>query len=234
MHVLFDLDGTLTDSKAGIARCIQHALVELGVTCPGEEALTEYVGPPLAAAFSALLETADDAHVDRAIAAFRRRFERVGMFENALYPGIAEAIAELADLGFRLCVVTAKPHVYARRILEHFDLADRFLGVYGPELADRAYSKEALIRQACVMEGDDPQQTVMVGDRVEDIIGAKANGLRTVAVLWGYGSHAELAKSQPEHLVRSSAELVTWLCGARVRRQKNVESAVIHDGEEQS
>lgn len=211
MHVLFDLDGTLTDSRAGIARCIQHALGELGVMCPDEETLTEYVGPPLAAAFSALLETSDHAQIDRAIAAFRRRFEPVGMFENALYPGVAEAILELAAIGFRLSVVTAKPHVYATKILEHFGLADHFSRVYGPELADRTYSKEGLIRQACVMERLSPHDAVMVGDRVEDILGAKANGLRSVAVLWGYGNDAELEAAQPDHIVTTSAELVRCL-----------------------
>jgi phosphoglycolate phosphatase len=211
MHVFFDLDGTLTDSRAGIARCIQHALVELGMDCPEEDTLTEYVGPSLAAAFSTLLETSDPVQIDRAIAGFRRRFERVGMFENALYPGIAGAIDELAAMGFRLSVVTAKPHVYATRILEHFGLADRFTRAYGPELADRAYSKDALIRQACGMERLDPQQCFMVGDRVEDIVGAKVNGLRAIAVLWGYGTHAELEAAHPDHLVRTSIELVEYL-----------------------
>jgi phosphoglycolate phosphatase len=211
VHVLFDLDGTLTDSRTGIARCIQHALVELGVTCPGEGTLTEYVGPPLAAAFSALLETSDHAQIDRAIAAFRQRFEAVGMFENALYPGIAEAIPELVAIGFRLSVVTAKPHVYATKILEHFRLIDHFSRVYGPELADRAYSKEGLIRQACAAEQLNPQEAAMVGDRVEDILGAKANGLRSVVVLWGYGNDADLEAAQPDHLVTTSTELVRCL-----------------------
>jgi phosphoglycolate phosphatase len=144
MHVRFDLDGTLTDSRTGIARCIQHALVELGVKCPAEEALTEYVGPALTIAFAALLETSDPVRIDQAIAVFRQRFERIGMFENALYPGVAEAVSDLTEMGFRICVVTAKPHVYATRILEHFGLSGRFSGVYGPELADRTYSKRGV------------------------------------------------------------------------------------------
>jgi phosphoglycolate phosphatase len=110
------------------------------------------VGPALATAFSALLETSDTARVDHAIVAFRDRFERVGMFENALYPGIAAAVSELAEMGLTLCSVTAKPHVYATRILQHFGLPDRFSGVYGPELTDRTYSTEALIRHACAAE----------------------------------------------------------------------------------
>ena len=218
MHVLFDLDGTLTDSRTGIARCIQHALAELGVTCPPEERLTEYVGPALAAAFESLLKTEDPARIDEAIAAFRQRFERVGMFENALYPGIAEAIADLVDMDFSLYVVTAKPRVYAARILEHFHLRDRFSGVYGPELADRKFSKEWLIRQACLAEGVTPADAVMVGDRVEDIAGGKANRLRTAAVLWGYGHRAELEASEPDHLAPTSADLVDWLRDVRLRQ----------------
>jgi phosphoglycolate phosphatase len=233
MHVFFDLDGTLTDSRMGIARCYRHALVELGATCPEEEALTDYVGPPLATAFSALLGTSDAVQIDRAITAFRRRFEPVGMFENALYPGIAVAIAELAAIGFRLSVVTAKPHVYATRILEHFGLGDRFTRAYGPELADRTYSKEALIRHACAVEQVNPHRCLMVGDRVEDILGAKANGLRAVGVLWGYGSEAELRSAQPEYLVASSVELVACLRpqaeGATLPHQKR--DRVEHDGE---
>jgi phosphoglycolate phosphatase len=163
------------------------------------------------AAFADLLKTSDSERIDQAIAAFRQRFERLGMFENALYPGIAEAVSDLAEMGFRLCVVTAKPHVYATRILEHFGLVRHFSGVFGPELADRAYSKEALIRQACVAEQVVRHESVMVGDRVEDMLGAKANGLRTVAALWGYGDHTELTAAAPDHLVRTSAELMAWL-----------------------
>jgi phosphoglycolate phosphatase len=211
MHVFFDLDGTLTDSRAGIARCFQHALVELGVTCPPEEKLTEFVGPALAPAFGSLLDTEDQARIDEAIAAFRERFERIGMFENALYPGIDEAVADLVDMQFSLCVVTAKPRVYAARILEHFHLRESFSGVYGPELADRKYSKESLIRQACLVEGVTAADAVMVGDRVEDILGAKANGLQTVAVLWGYGDPAELEAAAPDSLAPTTADLVSWL-----------------------
>jgi phosphoglycolate phosphatase len=216
MHVLFDLDGTLTDSRVGIARCFQHALVELGAACPSEEKLTEYVGPALTAAFQSLLETDDPPRIDAAIAAFRQRFERIGMFENALYTGIDEAVADLVDKGFILCVVTAKPRVYAARILEHFGLGDRFSGVYGPELADREYSKASLIRQACLAEGVAPTRAVMVGDRVEDILGAKANGLQTVAVLWGYGDPAELKAAAPDYLAQSTADLVSWLRDVRM------------------
>jgi phosphoglycolate phosphatase len=106
MRLLFDLDGTLTDSREGIARCIQHALAELGVEGHSADAVNAQVGPPLHASFAALLDTSDVDRIDLAVAIFRQRFEEVGMFENALYPGIAEAIEEFVANGFSLYVVT--------------------------------------------------------------------------------------------------------------------------------
>jgi phosphoglycolate phosphatase len=214
MDLLFDLDGTLTDSREGVVRCIQHALLELGGSCVSVADLTKYVGPPLPASFATLLGTSDPARIDLAIAAYRRRFEQLGMFENRLYPGIKEALAEFGAGGHRLCVVTAKPRVYARQILDRFNLADRFRAVYGPELADRQYSKESLIREACVQENVTSHRAFMIGDRAEDILGAKQNGLRSVAVTWGYGEREELEAAEPDGFVRSSEELIEYIRSA--------------------
>ena len=123
-------------------------------------------------------------------------------------PGIEEAVEEFVASGFSLYVVTAKPRVYAQRVLEHFKLAHRFRRVYGPELTHRNYSKESLIRQACVEQHVVARETVMIGDRAEDILGAKCNGLRSVGALWGYGGRTELEAAQPECLAESIAELV--------------------------
>jgi phosphoglycolate phosphatase len=122
MHVFFDLDGTLTDSRPGIVRSFQHALSELGQTLPSDHELTPYVGPPLARCFAELLQTADTATIEQAIACYRRRYEREGILENALYPGIVEALSVLAESGHRLYVVTSKPATYANWILEHSTL----------------------------------------------------------------------------------------------------------------
>src|SRR5262245_38846432 len=122
MHVLFDLDGTLTDSRAGIVRCIQHALLAMGRAAPPEPELTMHVGPPLSAVFATLLATADQGSIDRAIACYRERYEDIGIFENVVYPGIPDALSDLVSAGHTLALVTAKPHVYARRILEHLAL----------------------------------------------------------------------------------------------------------------
>jgi phosphoglycolate phosphatase len=218
MHLLFDLDGTLTDSREGVVRCIHHALLELGCSGVPVADLTKYVGPPLPASFTTLLGTSNRARIDLAIAVYRRRFEHVGMFENRLYPGIDEALAELGADGHTLCVVTAKPRVYARQILERFSLAHRFRAVYGPELGDRQYSKESLIREACVQENIVTDRAIMIGDRAEDILGAKRNGLRSVAVTWGYGEPEELDAAEPDGFARSRKELVEYIRSATEHR----------------
>jgi phosphoglycolate phosphatase len=213
MHLLFDLDGTLTDSRTGIAKCIEHALLELGSTRVPIGELTKYVGPPLAVSFGTLLGTADAARINLAITAYRRRFEQVGIFENQLYPGIENALAELGGDGHTLFVVTAKPRIYATRILKKFNLAHRFCQIYGPALEDRHYSKESLIREACAEHNMTPQGAIMIGDRAEDILGAKRNALRSVAVTWGYGDRRELDAAEPDGFATSTDQLVEYIRG---------------------
>lgn len=213
MHLLFDLDGTLTDSRQGIIRCIQHALRGTGCEAPPAEQLTRYVGPPLARSFSILLGTSEPVLIDRAITTYRQRFERLGMFENSVYPGIEEALSTFAKIGHDLYVVTAKPRIYAGEILSHFGIASLFRGVYGPDLGQRHFTKESLMREAMRDCDAEARQAVMIGDRAEDIIGARAIGLRSVAVTWGYGEREELEAAQPDHLVHSASELVACIRG---------------------
>jgi phosphoglycolate phosphatase len=131
------------------------------------------------------------------------------MFENAVYPGVREGLAELRRAGHRLWVVTSKPHVYAREILAHFDLLPMFVAVYGSELSGENTEKPSLIRHALGAEASDGRPC-MVGDRRHDVEGAHANGLRAVGVLWGYGSRAELEAAGADVLVASMPELVSW------------------------
>lgn len=208
---MFDLDGTLTDSREGVIRCIQQALVEADIVPPSIEELTRYVGPPLPASFATLLGTSDVERIERAIATYRHRFEQVGMFENRLYPGIPEMLAAFGVADHEMCVVTAKPRAYAVQILEYFGIARLFCGVYGPELGDRSYTKASLIREACIGMSARAVRAVMIGDRAEDVHGAKSNDLGSVAVTWGYGDREELEGAQPDRIVVSSGELVEYI-----------------------
>jgi phosphoglycolate phosphatase len=155
-HLFFDLDGTLTHPHEGITRCIQHALEAAGVEVPAATDLREFVGPPLRASLATLLSSTDDARLDEAMSAYRARFETIGMFENAVCPGIPAALDRLASNGYQLSVVTAKPTVFAERILNYFALTRFFRGVYGPDLSNYAHSKRSLIRAALEATGASP------------------------------------------------------------------------------
>jgi phosphoglycolate phosphatase len=209
MRLMFDLDGTLADSGLGVTRCIQHALAEAGATVPSIEALTRYVGPPLAPSFAVLLETTDALRIEAAITAYRNRFERIGILENRPYPGIGEMLEAFDAAGHEMWVVTVKPRVYALRVLEHFGIARRFRAVHGPELDARGHTKASLIRDACAAAP--PGRMIMIGDRAEDVRGARSNGAGAVAVTWGYGDREELEAAQPDCLVRSSRELMDYI-----------------------
>lgn len=211
MHLLFDLDGTLTDSRDGILRCFQYAFGELGADVPADSILARYVGSPLpiGGCFAELLQSTDIVLVERAVAAYRRRFEPMGMFENTLYPGVEDALAALKAAGDKLHVVTAKPAVYARKIIRHFGIDCYFSSLHGPDLGARQFTKGSLIRQALGDNEAAPAEAVVIGDRATDIRGAKDNGARSIGVTWGYGERQELAEA--DHLVDSWAELVACL-----------------------
>lgn len=189
MAALFDLDGTLTDPKAGIVRCILHALDAMGVERPTED-LDWCIGPPLYGTFARILGTEEAASVAQAVGHFRERFSEVGLFENAVYAGIPECLARLREADVPLFVATSKPTVYAQRILDRFELTDYFERVYGSELCGRHSDKGELI--AHLLETERPTSPIMIGDREHDVLGARKNGVPCIGVTYGYGSEEEL------------------------------------------
>ena len=207
--VFFDLDGTLTDPKPGITRCIQHAMVELGRMPPEADDLHWCIGPPLRGSFARLLDTSDGALLDRALALYRDRFGTVGLFENSLYPGASEAVRALRALGYRTFVVTAKPEIFAVRIVEHFSLAGLFERVHGSELDGRRTDKGDLIAHVLVQERLEPSRVVMVGDREHDAIGAARCAVRFVGVSYGYGTEAELRAQGVTTLASSPRDILS-------------------------
>ncbi|QYX32918.1 HAD family hydrolase [Sphaerospermopsis torques-reginae] len=190
--VLFDLDGTLTDPKPGITCCIQYALSELGYKPPDAEELLWCIGPPLKSSFSQLLQTSDDTLLEEAVLLYRSRFSTIGLFENSLYPQIPETLKIIRAAGYQTFVATSKPQIYAARIIEYFDLAPLFDGVYGSELDGNRSVKGDLISYIIERESLLASTVVMVGDRSHDIIGAKKNNITSIGVTYGYGSREEL------------------------------------------
>ena len=196
--IFFDLDGTLTDPKIGITRSIQYALEKLDQAIPTQDELTWCIGPPLRASFMKMLDS--DQLADRALLLYRERFADIGLYENRVYPGIEDTLTGLRGTGRRLFVATSKPGLYAERIIDHFGLRRYFECVFGPELDGTRSDKTELLDYALKATLVDRSQSVMIGDRSHDIIGARNNGMTAIGVLYGYGSKEELMEAGALHL----------------------------------
>jgi len=209
--LLFDLDGTLTDPRPGIVRCMKYALDTLGAPCPSDDGLASFIGPSLRETFRTLLETADRSLIERALALYREEYGDTGLFENQVYAGVTQMLDHARALASATFVATLKPKPYADRIVRRLGLEPFFAGVYGPELEGRFDDKADLLAHLLATEKISPELAVMIGDRAGDIVGARANGVRSIGVLWGYGSQAELTGAGAAGLCRSPAELVACL-----------------------
>ncbi|MEP7050892.1 MAG: HAD hydrolase-like protein [Pseudomonadota bacterium] len=207
-HLFFDLDGTLTDSRPGILMSMRHALTSLGLALPPDEVLVRFIGPPTQDAFRELLGSSDPALNTRAIAVYRERYAKLGLFENTVYPGVTEGLSVLAQAGFPMLVVTSKPEVFAERIIDHFGLRKFFGRVYGSELTGERGNKAELIAHVLASEQLRPGDAWMIGDRLHDIRGAKHNGLCSAGVLWGYGDRAELTHAGADAVFESMTDLL--------------------------
>lgn len=205
--IFFDLDGTLTDPKVGITKSIQYALEQMGAASPSLDELASLIGPPLRHYFSDVLG-ADKA--EAAVDHYRQRYDIEGycLTENVVYPGIESVLTNLQTQGTRLLVVSAKPQVIANRIVQHFGLNKYFGHVYGAELDETRSHKDELIAYVLEQEKLSADAVIMVGDRKYDIIGAAANGVASIGVLWGYGSAEELAAANPTFLAKKTDELL--------------------------
>lgn len=195
--LFFDLDGTLTDPKAGIFASIHFALDQLGVEERPDD-LSWCIGPPLQESFARMVGA---SRTEEAIAAYRQRFAITGLYENEVYDGIPELLARLCDEDFKLYVATSKVRLYATRILEHFGLAHCFTDIFGSELNGLRANKQHLIAYGMDLSGLSASDIIMIGDRKHDIMGAKGNDVRSIGVLWGYGGREELEQAGADHIV---------------------------------
>ena len=218
-NILIDLDGTLTDPKTGIHGSIRFAMEKMGQPLASEADLDWTIGPPLKASFATLLNTQNEALADQALAAYRERFSVVGLFENEVYPTVVETLASLQAQGYALFLATAKPLVYAKRILAHFQLDQYFTGMYGSELTGERTHKSDLIAYILEQEQLKAEQCIMVGDRQYDIMGARANGIDAIAVNYGYGTPEELAQAQPIAQIAQFKALIQCLDDINAERK---------------
>jgi phosphoglycolate phosphatase len=206
LAILVDLDGTIVNSAPGIIGSYQHALRSLGVACPPAEDLTWVLGLPSRRSFPKLIGPERD--VEEAVRLYREHYEANGLFNGAVYPGMAQALTTLHALPARLFVCTAKPQGFAEKIIAHFGLADLFEGIYGVDLEGRLDDKGLLIEHIIGVEQIDPARTIMVGDRANDMLAASRHGIPAVGAIWGYGDADELRSSGATVLCPSPNDLV--------------------------
>ncbi|HVQ14805.1 MAG TPA: HAD hydrolase-like protein [Vicinamibacterales bacterium] len=217
MHLLFDLDGTLVDSFPGISRSINQTLAAIGREPVPVDQLRQFVGKRLPLIFSTLLGADDEALVDRAVEIYRPLFDEVGILESRVFPGIPAALTSFRESGHSLQVVTVRSIGSARLVVRHFGLDQFFDAVHGPDRAQRNGDKADLVRAALDLAGADPRDTIMIGDRSDDIRAARAHGVHAVAVRWGYGAHDELLEAAPDHVVETIDDLVAYAASAVLR-----------------
>lgn len=214
-YLFFDLDGTLTDPKEGITKCVQYALEEFGIHEPDSDKLTWMIGPPLTESFAQGYGFTEE-QAKRGIEKYRERFNVVGWAENKEYPGIAQTLSKLKEAGFILATATSKPADMAGKILEHFGLAQYFTVIGGASADFSRYSKESVIRYTLDCLGvQDHRQVLMIGDRKYDALGAKEFGMDCLGVLYGYGSEEELLAAGVIGLVKDVNELYEWCMAHR-------------------
>lgn len=208
--VFFDLDGTLTDSAPGITHSVAHALKKWKIEVEDHSTLNAFVGPPLAESFAKYYGFTPE-ECKKAIEYYREYYTDKGMFENSVYPGIEELLAHLKNTGRKVVVATSKPEVFAVQILEHFHLAQYFDRIAGASMDENRVEKADVLRYAIEAGGYDLSEAVMVGDRENDIRGARDNQLFSVGVLYGYGSRAELEEAGADRIVETVEELKKYL-----------------------
>lgn len=205
--ILFDLDGTLTDSGPGITNAVAYALEKWGIYVEDRTTLNVFVGPPLKDSFTRYYQFSPE-DCDKAVKYYREYYQDKGLLENEVYPGIRELLKYLKDTGRTLVLATSKPEPFTRKIMEHFELDQYFDLIAGASMDEKRVEKADVIRYA-LSEGEfsDLTDAVMIGDRMYDILGAKENGLDSIGVLYGYGSREELESVNANQIVETVEEL---------------------------
>lgn len=210
-YILFDLDGTLTDSGLGITKSVQYALEKLGIVEKDRTKLYKFIGPPLAQSFMMYYGFCEE-DAARAIQYYREYFRDRGIFENEVYDGMEALLADLREQGRELIVATSKPEEFALRILEHFDLKKYFTNVTGATMSQKRVKKVDVINEAMKRSGISAASDVlMIGDREYDIAGAHEAGIPAMGVLYGYGSRAELEAAGADYIVETVEDITRVL-----------------------
>lgn len=200
-YLLLDLDGTITDSETGITRCVEYALNHFGIQVDDLRELSPFIGPPLLDSFKDFYNFTDE-QAAIAVEKYRERYEKKGILENKLYPGIGEFLAEARLKDKIVILATSKPEIFAKRILDYFELSNYFSFVAGSGLDGSLHTKtdvtDYILQSNKII---DLSSVVMIGDRKHDIIGAKNVGIDSIGVLYGFGDYKELSEAGADYIV---------------------------------
>lgn len=206
-YVLFDLDGTLTDPGIGITNSVMYALNKYNIDVSDTSELFKFIGPPLWESFEKYYGFSK-AEANKAVEYYREYYSITGIFENSLYAGVEDLLKELKVRGQTLIVATSKPEVFAKQVLEHFEISEYFTFVAGSELDGTRVKKDEVINYALESCGiTDFAKTIMIGDREHDILGAKAAGISSIGVLFGYGDRPELERACADYIVNTVSQI---------------------------
>ena len=210
-YLLFDLDGTLTDPGVGITNSVMYTLRKFGINVTDRTTLYKFIGPPLRESFEAFFGFSEE-QCEQAVRYYREYFSETGLYENEVYDGIPETLSQLKESGRKLIVATSKPELFAEKILKHFELYDFFDLVAGATMDNSRSEKADVIRYALESSGvSDISSAVMIGDRKHDILGAAANGIDSIGVLYGYGSRDELTAAGTTFIADKPADILKYV-----------------------
>lgn len=208
-YILFDLDGTITESGPGIINSVYYALTKMGYEVTDKDDLKKFIGPPLTDSMQKYYGMNEEEAL-QAVVYYREYFSETGIFENSVYNGFIEALKALKEQGKILAIATSKPEEYAKRIADKFGFTDYFKGIYGATMDGSLVKKADVIHYALKSLGISEKeytQVLMVGDRNHDILGAKANGLDSMGVLYGYGDREELEAAGADYLAETPQDV---------------------------
>lgn len=209
--ILFDLDGTLTESGEGITKSVQYALGKLGKPEEDLEKLKVFIGPPLMEQFMKYADL-DEETARKAVEYYRERYSEKGIFENRPYPGVEDMLKELKRKKYLLTVTSSKPEYYVKQILDHFQLTGYFDEIVGSEMNGKRTNKAEVIEETLsrLHMSDKRDQVIMIGDKEHDVFGARKAGLKCIAVSYGYGTEEELKNAAPFKTVASTNEILDF------------------------
>lgn len=209
-NILFDLDGTISNSEVGITNCIRYVLDFWGIEQPPQADLLCFIGPPLKEQFQKMYGF-DEEKALQSVAKYRERYDKEGIFECELYLGVKELIIALKEKGYKIALASSKPRVACERIIEYFQLTDCFDGIYGATLDGKISTKEQVLEHLFEETGMKKEETLLIGDTKFDVLGAARVGIPCIGITYGFGTREELKEAGAVAIFDTTEEVESYL-----------------------